>query len=153
MLDFSSVFIIGNAGSNYFLSRLQYRHLKCSLSKYCAQSPNRSPFASFSPNHPVCQLINFLALLQDILQERQPLKLESSNPMPESVAVEHCLYLKERSNTTQDVFDALFIFCNSNNILFKYFLCIGSFSPMVTIYNQIGCNVKNYFFQRQNPQK
>ena len=122
MLDFSSVFMIGNAGSNYFLSRLQYRHLKCSSSKYCAQSPNRSPFASFSPYHPVCQLINFLALLQDILQERQPLKLKLSNPMPEAVAVEHCLYLEARSNTTQDVFDALFVFCNSNNILFKCFI-------------------------------
>ena len=122
MLDFSSVFMIGNAGSNYFISRLQYRHLKCSLSKYCAQSPNRSPFASFSPNHPVCQLINFLALLQDILQERQPMKFKLSNPMPESVAVEQCLYLKARLNTTQEVFDALFVFCNSNNILFEYFI-------------------------------
>ena len=45
-----------------------------------------------------------------------------SNPMPESVAVEQCLYLKARSNTTQEVFDALFVFCNSNNILFEYFI-------------------------------
>ena len=150
MLDFSSVFMIGNAGSNYFISRLQYRHLKCSLSKYCAQSPNRSPFASFSPNHPVCQLINFLALLQDILQERQPLKLKLSNPMPESVAVEQCLYLKARLNTTQEVFDALFVFCNSNNILFEYHIsyALGLSSTIITIYNQIGCNVKNYYFQR-----
>ena len=45
------------------------------------------PFASFSPNsnHPVCQLINILALLPDILQERQSLKLKLSNP--ESVTV------------------------------------------------------------------
>ena len=46
------------------------------------------------------ELINSLALLQDILQERQPLKLKLSNPMPKSVAVEQCLYLKARSNTT-----------------------------------------------------
>jgi len=78
----------------YFLSTSQKQHLNCSLSEYCAQAPTRSPFASFSPNHPVCQLINFLALLPDILPERQPLNSKFSYPMNESVAVEQCLHLE-----------------------------------------------------------
>ena len=76
----------------HFLSTSQYRHLNYSLSEYCAQSPTRSPFPSFSPNHPMCQLINLLALLPDILPKRQLLKSKISCPMSESVTVEQCLY-------------------------------------------------------------
>ena len=89
------------------------------------------PFASFSPNsnHPVCQLINILALLPDILQARQPLKLKLSNP--ESVTVKQWLYLGARSYITQKVWGALFVYCKSKNIWFdcynSYFLCIGFF--------------------------
>ena len=72
----------------YFLSTSQYRHLNCSLSTYYAQSPTKSLLASFSPNHPVCQLIDFFPLWPDILPERQPLKSKFSFPMPESVTVE-----------------------------------------------------------------
>ena len=106
----------------HFLSTSQYRHLNCSLSEYCAQSPTRSPFPSFSPNHPVCQLINLLALLPDILPKRQLLKSKISYPMSESVTVEQCM---------------------SN----KYH--IGLFSPIITIYlhtyNQVSCYLKNYY--------
>ena len=72
----------------YFLSTSQYWHLNCSLSAYYAQSPTKSLLASFSPNHPVCQLIDFFPLWPDILPERQPLKSKFSFPMPESVTVE-----------------------------------------------------------------
>ena len=37
----------------------------------------------------------------------------------------------------------------NSSVLPSYFLCIGLFSPITTI----GCNVKNYYFQRQNPPK
>ena len=72
----------------YFLSTSQYQHLNCSLSTYCAQSPTKSLLASFSPKHPMCQLIDFFPLWPDILPERQPLKSKFSSPMPESVTVE-----------------------------------------------------------------
>ena len=54
-------------------------HLNVSLSKYCAQSPTRSPHASLSPSHPGCQFIvafwaEFLVSLPGILPQNASLK-------------------------------------------------------------------------------
>ena len=48
-----------NSFNHQMWGKIGRQHLNCSLSKYCAQS-------SFSPNQPVCQLINLLALYYDL---------------------------------------------------------------------------------------
>ena len=107
-----------------FLSISQYRHLNCSLSKYCAQSPTRSPLESFSPNHPVCQFINLLALLADILPEslaqRQPLKSKIFYPMPESMSNAYILNEHHIHNTENPKAMHTLIIFHSNIILLMH---------------------------------
>ena len=61
----------------YFLSWLHHWQLKVSLSKYCAQSPTRSPHASLSPSHPGCQFI--VAFWADVLVSLPGILLQNAS--------------------------------------------------------------------------
>ena len=133
----------------YFLSTSQYQHLNFSLSTYCAQSPTKSLLASFSPKHPVCQLIDFFLHFGQTFCQRGNL-WNQNFPF-------QCLSrsLLSNANTswiniaTKEVHSTLLVYL----IWILHFLCIGLFSPIITIYNQIGFNVKNDYRSRQNPPK
>ena len=51
--------------------------------------------------------------------------------------------------TIQEIHGTLLVYL----IWILYFLCIGLFSPIITIYNQEGYNLKNNYCSRQNPPK